>query len=141
MNRFIAYETSTGKILGSFSGEEIDADQHMLNFPEGSSKVDVTGVSTPPDLKKAYVDITKEEPMVLPMIGLPIAVSKEIITADGVDSTVLSNVPVGVTIQVDETPYEINDGSLELSFSVPDTYLLTVNQWPWLPWKKEIVAE
>lgn len=141
MNRFITYEPSTGKILGSFSGEEIDADTHMLNFPEGSAKIDVTGVPTPPDLKKAYVDITGEEPRVLPKIGLPLAVSKETVTADGVDEVVISGIPEGLEIQIDGIPYTITGGSLELSFSIPDTYLLTADQWPWLPWKKEIVAE
>ena len=141
MNRFIAYETATGKILGSFSGEEINADEHMNNFPNGSSKLDVTGVATPPDLRKAYVDLSGAEPRVLPMIGLPLAVSKETVIADGVDSTTISGVPEGLEILVDGTSYTVTDGSLELSFSVPDTYLLTANQWPWLPWKKEIVAE
>lgn len=52
---------------------------------------------------------------------------------------VLENVPVPATIKINDTSYEANESRVELAFSQPGTYRVTVIAWPYL--NKEFQVE
>lgn len=64
--------------------------------------------------------------------------NKTSIAANGVDEAIF-DFPVAVEVKVDNVIVGTTN-YLELSSPVADTYVVTVNHWPYLPYRVEIVA-
>lgn len=139
---FVVYETTTGRVDGIIRCPEDQVETILAsNNPEGKFSIFKTDVEIPKDRRTFRIDITKDPMEIVMLEALPIEVSKTTVTADGVDEAVVSGVPEGLSVLIDGTSYTSDGAPLELSFSVPGTYLISVNQWPWMPWKQEITAE
>lgn len=48
----------------------------------------------------------------------------------------ISGVPTGATLSIDGEPYLVNDGEVELTFSLPGSYLVVIDVWPYMPWRR-----
>ena len=63
-----------------------------------------------------------------PRAPLGATLDKHTVTADGIDEAVLSGLPTPCTVYVDDVPELVEDGSAELSFTTPGTYIVMVNE-------------
>lgn len=55
------------------------------------------------------------------------------------DGMTLKQVPKGTQIYIEDTVYQCDDGTAELSFAHPGTFVVRVTSWPFLP--KEFTIE
>lgn len=51
--------------------------------------------------------------------------------SESITGTTISNLPIPTTIVIDDTPYTIDDGSAELSFSLLGTYRVRLYSFPY----------
>lgn len=97
------------------------------------------GVDVPLSAGKFY-DFEQEAVVERP--SMPIEISKTIIAADAADQAIVSGIPDGASIYLDgEEMSGFASSSLELSSSMPATYRLLVECWPYLPFEAEIAAQ
>ena len=52
--------------------------------------------------------------------------------ANGIDEVVLQYLPIPCTVTVANAVYEVDDGTLEISFDTPGEYQVTVTSFPYL---------
>ena len=52
--------------------------------------------------------------------------------ANGIDAIVLQHLPIPCTVAVASTVYEVDDGTLEISFDTPGEYPITITSFPHL---------
>lgn len=62
------------------------------------------------------------------------------IQADGNDSAVITGIPEGAAVMIDDEPYEVSGGSLEFATDDPGTYRVAIDAWPLLPFRAEVKA-
>jgi len=75
-------------------------------------------------------------------VTLPIGVSKAMIAADDIDEAVITGIPEGATVTVDGVALDgFIGGDLVLTSATPASYAVRVEQWPFLPFEVEIVAQ
>lgn len=67
-------------------------------------------------------------------------VSKKSIDADGVDEVVFTELPDPVNILIDGVAHTVVGGTLEFSALIKGTYVIEVDQWPYMPWRTSIRA-
>jgi hypothetical protein len=95
-----------------------------------------------------YIDVKASELCERPI--MPISVSKNVIKAGGNDSTLIRDIPTGVTFAIVACgaaiypapgQSDILDGTeLEISIPVPCVYTVILNKWPYKTFKVEIEA-
>lgn len=62
------------------------------------------------------------------------------IPADGLTAATMTDLPRPCAVTINGQTYTVEDGQLELTFSTPGTYRVSVVQWPCVPLFQEIVA-
>lgn len=118
LGKWTLYDPATGRIKYTFEGDEVNA---ALNAPAGSTAIPGE-FST---LTHYVVDGA-----IVPRPALP-AWSKTTIVADGTDAAVL-NVGVPARVHVDGVLHDVPDGVIEIAASVPATYSVTVDAFPYI---------
>lgn len=126
---------------------------HIVNDPvpvglvdimlaNGAVLIDLPPVQTPEGLKFAEVDfmrdfvnVTTKEISSRPVIDMPSEVNLKV-----GETTVLSGLPDPIHLLLDGEPVEITGGELELSGDMPSSYILTVNQFPYMPSVTKVVV-
>ena len=87
-----------------------------------------------------YVDITQTPHKIVPRTPQRTAQSTLQIAADGNDSLILSDLPIPCSVRIGEATYEVDDGVLEWSTVLVGKYPITINSFPHLDWKAEVIA-
>jgi len=67
-------------------------------------------------------------------------VSKNVLSADGIDSVVISSLPWPCTVTVDNISYSVQDSIFEFTTNLPGTYKVRVEAFPYLPKEWEVTA-
>lgn len=132
---FCRYDLSTGR---PFNAGHCSVPDYLLQTLPGSGLID-----QPCDLSLDYVDLTGE-PYIRrrPTIA---GFDKLGIVADGVDAATLS-LPIPFVITVDGVSHVVNTAddvgayTVTLDSAMPASYAVTVEAWPYLDYKAEIVA-
>jgi hypothetical protein len=70
----------------------------------------------------------------------PISIDKTEILADGEDSALITGLPIPCEIQIDGVPQVIDDDELHLVATMPATYSVRFDQWPFVPWSTVVTA-
>jgi hypothetical protein len=80
----------------------------------------------------------------VPRPDMPITVSKTEIVADGEDAALLEALPMPCRVRVATADHadvmDVADGRCELATTVPDTYTVTVEAWPYRDFTVTITA-
>ncbi len=71
---------------------------------------------------------------------IPATVNKLNITADGVDSIIIDNLPSPSTVIIDSQSIEVLDGLLEFTLDQPGNFTVTCAGFPYSPVDFEVVA-
>jgi hypothetical protein len=109
MNEYISFYDSTGKIIGMASSQaEV---MPMIKENTTDPYVDGEWFGHPVYVLDGQVTPRPANPSVL-------------------TGTTLTNVPVPATIKINDATYESNESRVELGFSQPGTYRVTVIAWP-----------
>lgn len=108
-----------------------------LLLDKGRPFIEVGSDQPKPDLAADYI----EARAVCPRPSMNVTLSKTRIAADGVDTAVISGIPDGATVRLDENEHVVTGGNIELTSTMPATYRIAVESWPCLPFEIEIVAE
>ena len=90
-----------------------------------------------------YVDVAASPIAVQARQANPSTIDKETVTADGVDSVTVSNVPAGSTVKVSGdtgAEVEVNDGEVSVTFEDAGRYRITVKSFPLVPVQFQITA-
>ena len=103
--------------------------------PEGLNIIDIES-----RLFSDYVDIY-DYYTVKPREMMSALLSKQILTADSIDSITLSPLPIPCTITVDEVSYEVTDGEFEFSVDTPGIYEIKATSFPYLETVWEVTAQ
>ena len=123
MNHWIIYNDEThpqyhkrGKIISVFEGDQSSAEvclEQYQSILEGEA-----------DPRIHYVDTETHQRT--DKSSLTLALSKDTITADGVDEAQLTGLPIPCTVKISEEEVELDDGSLEFSTDMPGIYRVFV---------------
>jgi hypothetical protein len=70
----------------------------------------------------------------------PATIDKTTIRADASDKAVIANLPQPCTLMVDGQPVERKAGTLTLTSDMPADYVISCDQWPYLPWSVTVMA-
>lgn len=68
-----------------------------------------------------------------------IDITKTTIAADGLDETILTNIPENTPIYIDDEMYVVS-GTLTLNSDVPATYKIHIDNFPYMLWMVEVEA-
>jgi hypothetical protein len=71
---------------------------------------------------------------------LPATIDRTNLTADGIDTATITNLPNPSTVTVNRQSVTVEDGTLELTFDLPGSYVVKVESFPYLPWEVAIHA-
>lgn len=112
MINFIQYDPTTGRIFHNGSCAE---KRLSLQIEEGLDTLPLKG-----SYKTDYVDLTTLT--VKPKIAFNLIINKLIITADGIDNIISTNIPVGTELIFDGERYIINDGIMDITLNVAGIY-------------------
>jgi hypothetical protein len=85
-----------------------------------------------------YYDI--ENDLLLERPAITATPDKTSMLADGVDTVTITGLPVPCTIVIDETSYEVPDGSFAFSTTLAGTYIISIDNFPYLPISWEVTA-
>ena len=139
MNTIITHDSS-GTVLG-IHVSECNLTQHLaaVSLEEGQSCIEVDGFKNI-NLGDIYMDVFSTPIVVREKESLVTTVSKTTIISDGVDATIISNIPQGVFVTwPDGQRDEVTDGVVEFSATQPDTYVLKFDGVKYL--SKEVSIE
>ena len=128
--QYVKYNRITGDIIstGNIRGDLLP----------NLDTVDWTAMPGGADPKTQYIDVTG--PSVADKVDMPLLVSTSIITADGVDSTTISNIAVGALVFSPAIGVvTINDGELIFTTDLVGSYLFTFRKSEYL--QKEITID
>ena len=127
--KYVVYNRNTGEI--ECSG--ICAAQDLKLQKRGKSvlQTDIQNVS---DLTHYVLNgkVTKK-------LTNPVILSKNILIADGIDSVIISNLPLSI-VRISDTDYEIFDGKLEFTLDLPGVYPISIKAFPYLDVLFEVIA-
>ena len=62
----------------------------------------------------------------------PLTINSTTVLANNLDTITLEDLPIPCTVTVANTVYEVDDGTLEISFDTPGEYQITVSAFPYL---------
>jgi hypothetical protein len=86
-----------------------------------------------------YFDFYTETFVARPEMG--VTPNKLTIFADGEDLFILTGLPTPCTVTVDNNTYEIDDGEFGFPTTIPGTYKVKVESFPYITKEWEVVAE
>ena len=70
----------------------------------------------------------------------PATINKTTFTANGVDSTTISNLPNPSVVRVDGVAYNVTDGEFEFTVDLTGKYQIIIDSFPYLPKGWEVTA-
>ena len=132
---YVHYDLTTGRICGFM---EIPTHAVELNRKHLEAGTDIFEWDYPVDPELYYSDLMGGLKL-RPTINTTPA--KLTLAADGVDSAVLTNLPIPCQIAVDDTEYTVDDGVFEFATLTQGTYQVTAKQFPYVSktWEVEAV--
>lgn len=72
--------------------------------------------------------------------SMPFTVQKPAVIADGLDVATIADLPSPCTVTIDGQIFEVDDGTVELTFDEPGKHTITLSAWPYLNHTVEIIA-
>lgn len=87
------------------------------------------------DKELKYIDPVTKEPKDKEIISMVFPDS-----VNTFDSHIISNLPIPCEVIIDDEPYQVDDGDIELSFEYPGYYLVEVRALNMITLKKMIVV-
>jgi hypothetical protein len=123
MKNFLIYN-SLGKILRYGSCQDADV---PLQARDGEAVLDYTGTPWAGALTDGlhYIDLSGQKPAIAERKPFPGTASKTIISANGVDASVISGLPNPTQVTVEPGgSYTVTDGTFEFSTEVPGAYTI-----------------
>lgn len=126
------YYTATGVIQGS--GTYVDLTDAELSTPVNC--LFMQGVVSDP--YSQYIDTTTKE--IHTKQVNPSMLSALTLSADSVDSIIISDIPNPSIITVDQDSYTVTDGEFEFSTPLKGVYSITIESFPYLPKEYEVTA-
>jgi hypothetical protein len=117
INNAISFDKTTGRIYG------------VIHIPDGKTTMPGEMMANNPDLDiggKSYVKAWN----IVPRPVMPIAISAHSLTG----------IPAGALVTVGITPYVVDDGELEISFTHPGIYQVRISLFPYLDFYCEMTA-
>ncbi|MBP0439426.1 hypothetical protein [Tianweitania sediminis] len=135
---FIEHDPVTGEIVycGSVPPDVIDGYPPL--FPHLTFRWVGHGMDVP-DPAEVYFDLDADRVVLRPQLA--VTASKTTIAADGVDEAVITGIPAGITFAIDGVPSTADGAPIQLRATMPATYRLAINHFPYLPIEMEIVAQ
>lgn len=73
-----------------------------------------------------------------PQMSCPVTIPA--VVANGIDAATITNLPVPCTVTVDGQSFEVDDGTVEMTFDEPGKHTITLSAWPYLDRTVEITA-
>ena len=119
----LTYELNSGRIIASESGPQIFVADKLLD----------NNTATLPDdafLGLEFHYVNNDEVKIRPTQQTTLSSSS--ISANGIDAIVLQHLPFPCTVTVVNTVYEVDDGTLEITFDTPGEYPVTITAFPYL---------
>jgi len=128
-------EFLTGSPFVHFSYHELPDDFEVQYDPAVITLVEVTKLPEIPKQGDYYdgVDFILVDHM-------PGSLDKTTLTADGIDTCVLSELVSECKVSVDKIDYIVTDGVFEFSTDLPGVYKIRVEAFPYLPKEWEVTA-
>lgn len=135
MSNWSTYDIASGRPLRRLEMPEGETPpEAMLHSGEGLMEGDLD-----PEHEWAPDGVREDRP------ALPATISQTTFAADDEDAVTVAGLPVPCDIAIagpsGETTVSVDDGELTLTADVAGTYRLSVDQWPFLPWQVEVIAE
>jgi hypothetical protein len=122
------YFLNTGKILGSCTCQPDILTVHVANLPSGQGLIENGGQV---DADEYYINLSNTT--ITPRPIMAATANKLTITADGVDTCTISTLPSPCSVTVDDTTYEVTDGSFEFSTLLTGEYVVKLESFPYKP--------
>jgi hypothetical protein len=117
---YSVYSTVTGEIK-----KQVSCPSLLINHQLGPEQAFIPGL---------FSDITyyikNEEAVTRPTQTTTL--SNTSVLANEIDAVVLQHLPIPCTVTVANAVYEVDDGTLEISFDTPGEYQVTVTSFPYL---------
>lgn len=120
MIKFFIYDIDTGEITRSFFSTDVEA--IALNLQDGEQAIEVDASFTNPYVLNGELAERPENPATL-------------------NGTVIENVPVGAVVSFDDQSFTVDDGTAELDFLFPGTYIVEVSCFPYVTKNFEVTYE
>ncbi|MBP0438413.1 hypothetical protein [Tianweitania sediminis] len=135
---FVEHDPVTGEIIycGSVPPDVIEGYPPL--FPKLTFRWVGHGMDVP-DPSAVYFDIDVNQ--IRPRPRLVVQTSKTVIAADGVDEAVISGIPAGVSFTVDDELFIADGEPIQMRSTLPASYRLAINHFPYLAFEMEIVAQ
>jgi len=132
MIQIIRYVKNTGEIVSIIKSPNSDALELYKTVTMGAivSDQEIT-------FPCAYF-VNNGEVAIRPPI--PSTISALTLSADSIDSIIISSLPNPCSVTVDGTTYEVTDGSFEFSTTMPGAYSIVVESFPYKPTTFEVTA-
>lgn len=138
MINIIIYETLNGRINQWMSIDETTLEKNLEYIDlELNSYIEVETLPYKDKLRNSYVNLNTLE--VSPKPELEIEVNKLEILSDGIDESIISNIPNEISsIFIDDEEYNIDSDEVKFSSESPGIYKIKIDQFPYKPWETEI---
>lgn len=114
------YDSQNGRIIRSFFSTDNEA--IALNLQDGEQAIEVDASFTNPYVLNGELEERPENPATL-------------------NGTVIENVPVGAVVSFGDQSFTVDDGTAELDFPFPGTYIVEVACFPYLTKNFEVKYE
>jgi len=128
MSDFIVYKDDTGEILRTGVCPE-----NMIAAQAESNETAIEGKAND---ELQYIDTNN----VTDKLDSTAVINKTNMLADGIDTTVISNIPIGTMLNIENNEYLITDGVFEFTVDLPGNYTVTLTIIPYLPIVFEVIA-
>lgn len=69
-----------------------------------------------------------------------IAIDRTEIAVDDTDAATITGLPDPCRVTIDGVAHDVVGGTLEITSTMPATYSIRFDQWPWTPWSTVITA-
>ena len=130
----ILYDMDTGEIVGTLHCSENLVSSNIALLPNGVGcfqfDADVTGETYYYDLANSLV----------PRPEITAALNKASMFADGLDSIIISGLPVPCELEIEEVTYDVPDGDFEFTTTLAGTYTIIARSFPYLEKSWEVTA-
>lgn len=130
MNQFSVYDLASGRVL--WNGSCTQPEDIQLQVTEEWGVIEKTI-----DPQTHYIAPSGEELDRPSLEGF----DKTAILADDADTAKIEGLPIPCVVRVDGIDYVVADGTFELTSSMPASYVVEIDHFPYLPFKQEITAQ
>jgi hypothetical protein len=136
-NLHVIYDPSSGRIVGSYHGPEEEADWQRQHWP--GMEFLSTDLSAVDPANQMVSEAVGGAAMIRPRPTIP-AFNKTEIAANGTDTARIKRLPFGITVLIDDQPYTLTDDVLEITATMPATYHVVIDVWPYRRYAATITA-